>query len=303
MNKILIICGPTATGKTSLAIVLAKKFNGEIISADSRQVYVGMDIGTGKEWGDATIWGYDLVSPKKEFSVAHFIKFARKKIEDIEIRKKLPIIVGGTGLYIKALVDGIPTIEVPINNSLRKNLSTKGTDELYEKLSQMDSVKAASLNSSDRKNPRRLIRGIEIANYKLHHGDFSEKETTTQSEILFIGLTTDKNVMEKKIETRVDERVKAGIKNEITTLLKNGVDWGDQSMASIGYRQWRDFFEGEVEESVVIEEWKKDERKYVKRQTTWFKKDGRIVWFDVSDNNYTKRVEKLVEKWYSSGNN
>src|SRR5687767_6639381 len=123
MKKLLVICGPTATGKSSLAFKLARKFNGELISADSRQVYIGMDIGTGKEWGEGVeIWGYDLVDPDKEFSVAQYLRFATKKISDIEKRGKLPILVGGTGLYIKGVVDGIPTVDVPRNKKLREIL-------------------------------------------------------------------------------------------------------------------------------------------------------------------------------------
>jgi tRNA dimethylallyltransferase len=138
-DKILVVCGPTATGKTSLGIELAKKFNGEIISADSRQVYKEMDIGTGKEWGEGVdIWGYDLVAPKEDFNVSQFLKFAEEKILDIKSRKKIPIIVGGTGFYIKGIVDGIETVEIPQNKSLRKILEEKTVDELFEMLSGID---------------------------------------------------------------------------------------------------------------------------------------------------------------------
>ena len=201
MNKLLVICGPTAMGKTSLAIRIAKKLTasgpegsgpaGEIVSADSRQVYSGMDIGTGKDlpagakirypWfrkygfyevDGVKIWGYDITDPRHEFSVAQYLKIAHHIIDDIAKRKKFPILVGGTGLYIKGVIDGIPTAAVPPSESLRKNLE-ESVDELYEKLSQMDSLKAASLNSSDRRNPRRLIRAIEIAQYQLTQKNYS----------------------------------------------------------------------------------------------------------------------------------
>ena len=185
MNELLIICGPTATGKTSAALKIAREINGELISADSRQVYKGMDIGTGKDipkgakyvslaklggYYDADgirIWGYDLVYPEKEYSVADYSKTARQIIRDIWKRKRTAIIVGGTGFYINVVVDGIQTAGIPKNESLRKSLEKLSVDELFEKLALLDSIKAASLNTSDKKNPRRLIRAIEIAQWQL----------------------------------------------------------------------------------------------------------------------------------------
>ena len=299
MEKLLVICGPTATGKTALAIKLAKKFDGEIVSADSRQVYKGMDIGMGKEWGDVPIHGYDLVDPRREFSVSKYLKFARKILKDIWRRGKLPILVGGTGLYIKGVIDGIPTVEVPRNNELRKRLEEKSADELFESLSQLDAVRAGSMNSSDRKNPRRLVRAIEVAQWNLGHGvKCLTSDILHPTSVLVIGLTAAKEPLNKRIEDRVGERVKAGIKKEIESLLKNGVSWDDQSMMSFGYRQYRDFFEGEVPEEVVVSEWTREEQKYVKRQMTWFKKDKRVGWFDIFEVDYQKKVEKMVAKWY-----
>ncbi len=320
-NKLLVICGPTATGKTSLAINLAKKFNGEIVSADSRQVYKGMDIGTGKDlpkgarihyplfskWGFYTIdgikiWGHDLTDPKREFNVSWYLRFAKKVIFDIQKKEKLPILVGGTGLYIKGVTDGIPTAEVPKNQKLRVELEKRSAEELYENLSQMDSLKAASLNSSDKKNPRRLIRAIEIAQWRLGHGEVAKQDSRFEipDSILFVGLTAPANILELNIAKRVKERVEKGIKKEIEKLLKTGVRWDAQSMMSLGYRQWRDYFEGGVEEEIVINEWEKEERKYAKRQMTWFKKEKRINWFDIAKKNYFENVEKLAEKWHNN---
>lgn len=323
MNRLLVICGPTATGKTSLASKLAQKFNGELVSADSRQVYKGLDIGTGKDLlpdsrfqipdsdsngyyllNGINLWGYDIADPKKEFSVAHYLKFAVKKVEDIEKRGKLPILVGGTGFYIKGLTDGVPTVEVPVNKNLRSMLEKKSADELYESLSSIDSIKAASLNVSDRKNPRRLIRALEVATWNIDHSNkvpSPDSRFTTPDSILFVGLTASKDVLDSRINKRVDARVKKGAKIEVENLIKNGLNWDNQSMMSMGYREWRDYFEGEVDEETVIEEWKKDERKYAKRQMTWFKKDKRIDWFNVSESNYTKKVENLVKKWFNIG--
>lgn len=299
MNKLLVICGPTATGKTSLGILLSKKFNGEIISADSRQVYKGMDIGTGKEWGDgAKIWGYDLVSPKEEFSVSKYLKFAQKCISDIEKRGKLPILVGGTGLYIKGVIDGIPTVDVPRNKRLRKNLEDRPADQLYEQLSQIDSFKAGSMNFSDKKNPRRLIRAIEVATWMI---DNSKKDLPQNKKIfdaLFIGLTAPPILLEERINRRVEDRITYGFEDEVKRLIDSGVDWNDQSMMSLGYRQWRDFAEGAVERETALSEWKKEERKYARRQMVWWRRDGRINWFDINEPKYRKKVENQVKKWY-----
>jgi tRNA dimethylallyltransferase len=318
-DKLLVICGPTSTGKTSLAVGIAKKINGEIISADSRQVYKGMDIGTGKdlpanskfkiqnskfggfyELDGVKIWGYDLVSPGREFSVAQYIKIANKIIENVLERGNLPIIVGGTGLYIRGLIDGIPTAEVPRNIELRENLEERSPDQLFEKLAELDSTKAASMNSSDRKNPRRLIRAIEVAQFYLNRNKISMPNAIGASfDIMFIGLNAPKVFIDQMIKKRVAVRLEQGLEQEIAGLLKSGVGWENQSMMSLGYRGWRDYFEGEVELTNVVDEWERDERKYAKRQMTWFKKDRRIIWFDITGKNYKEKVESLVKKWYS----
>lgn len=318
MNKLLVICGPTATGKTSLAINLAKKFNGEIVSADSRQVYAGLDIGTGKDIppnskfklinsimggfyliNGVKIWAYDLVDPREDFSVAVYLKIAGTIILDIQKRRKLPILVGGTGLYIKGVVDGIQTADVPRNEELRDKLSGKSVGELFESLSQIDSLRSGSMNSSDKKNPRRLIRAIEVCQYLLDHKiPMNQLIENVKNDTLFIGLTASKDFINKKIEVRVYERIGAGVRNEVKKLIKKGMDWHYQSMMSLGYKQWRDYFEGDVDEAHVVDEWTREEKKYAKRQMTWFKKDKRVNWFDITDKDYPKNVEKLAQKWY-----
>jgi len=322
MEKLLVICGPTSTGKTTLALKVARRLGGEIVSADSRQVYSGMDIGTGKDlpegakikkglfakWGyyevnGIKIWGYDIIDPRKDFSVAQYLKTAHKMIDDIARRKKLPILVGGTGLYIKGVVDGIATADVPKNRALRKSLEKRSPDELYETLANLDSVKAASLNASDRKNPRRLVRAIEVAQYQLtkkglpvHHVIASDYD------VFFVGLKAPKEFLDKKIEQRVKTRVEEGIKDEIRKLLRKGVSWDDQSMVALGYGQWRDFFEGEVPEERVLDEWMRSEKAYAKRQMTWFKKDSRVKWFDITSGEFPGIVEKTVWKWHNQPN-
>lgn len=317
MNKrLLVICGPTATGKTSFSIYLAKKFNGEILSADSRQIYKKMDIGTGKDItsgsiyigtgsklkgyykiGGVRIWGYDLVDPKDTFSVSHYLKYAKGVTKDIWKREKLVILTGGTGLYVKSVIDGLDTGTVPRNTRLRIYLEKKNTNELYEILAQLDSLKAASLNASDKKNPRRLIRSIEIADAKLK-GKIKEIKTPKPDSKLLVGLTMPIDDLTKKIDKRVKQRIKNGFSKEVKALLESGVNWDNQSMTSLGYRQWRDYIEEKKDIKEVIEKWTKEERKYAKRQITWFKKDKRIKWYDIGNPNWKKRLELDVRKWY-----
>ena len=318
MNKLLIICGPTATGKTSLGIYLANKLGGEIISADSRQVFKGMDIGTGKDIpkgatfikvnknlggyykdNNIKIWGYDLVTPEKEYSVAQYTKFAREVIKDIHKRNKLPILVGGTGFYIKSVVEGIGTAEIPQNKALRKNLKKIPKDELFEKLAILDSSRAGSLNQSDKNNPRRLFRAIEIATWRLSNLGNENKQEKYNYDTLFIGLNASRQILYKKIKERIEKRVK-GVKKEISILLKTGVNWSSQSMSSLGYKQWKEYFEGIETEEKAIEKWFSDEKKYSKRQITWFKKNKKINWYLVNSHKWMENVEKFVQKWYSS---
>ena len=328
MDKLLVICGPTSTGKTHWALYLAKKFNGEIVSADSRQVYAGMDIGTGKELPLGTkirrrffeshghyvvnginIWGYDLVSPKKGYSVSEYYKAASKIMAGIRKRKNLPILVGGTGLYIKAIIDGIPTAGIPKNDRLRKHLASKSIVELYDILAQLDCLKAASLNSSDRKNPRRLIRAIEIAQWRVGNISRSKKAEKKfcamfdKNNILMLGLTLPKSELDKKIKVRVNKRVDEKIDEEVKRLLKMGVKWDMQSMNSLGYKIWRGYFEGKKTKEQIIDKWTVDEKNYAKRQFVWFKKESGVIWFDVSEKKFPKNMEKLVERWYNKMTN
>ncbi|MBL7036902.1 tRNA (adenosine(37)-N6)-dimethylallyltransferase MiaA, partial [Candidatus Microgenomates bacterium] len=280
---------------------------GELISADSRQVYKNMDIGTGKEWGEGVvIHGYDLVEPTEGFSVSQFERFAQKKIVEILKKGKLPILVGGTGLYIKAVVDGIPTLSVPQDKTLRKELKSAGVGDLYDNLAVLDPSKAASLNLSDSKNPRRLIRAIEVAQWNIAHGskeggEIKKRKKKNKYDTLFIGISVEKELLLERIEKRVEERMNGGFVYEIESLLKSGVSWDNQSMASLGYSEAEYFLKEGLSYEDFIERWVINEFKYAKRQITWFKKDERINWFDVQNSKYPVSVEKMVKKWYSTG--
>ncbi|MEK7536481.1 MAG: tRNA (adenosine(37)-N6)-dimethylallyltransferase MiaA [Patescibacteria group bacterium] len=310
-KKLLVICGPTATGKTSLGFSLAKKFNGEIVSADSRQVYKHMDIGTGKEWdplvGEAgvKIWGYDLAEPSENYSVFQYFKSMKFVISDIWQRNKLPIIVGGTGFYIKSLIDGIATVDVPKNENLRTSLEKMSIDELFNKLADLDGSKAASLNSSDKKNSRRLIRAIEIAVWNTQHGtqkqivEKRKKVLDKNVDLLIIGLSASPLKILNNIKNRVDKRINEGFILEVENLLRMGVSWQHQSMKSLGYKESEAFFKKGLTYEEFVNQWVNNEIKYTKRQMTWFKKDKRVNWFDIDDINFHQKIANLVNKWYS----
>ncbi|OGM09479.1 tRNA (adenosine(37)-N6)-dimethylallyltransferase MiaA [Candidatus Woesebacteria bacterium RBG_13_34_9] len=324
MDKILVICGPTSTGKTSLAIRIAKKYRGEIISADSRQAYKGMNIGTGKDLPENSslqfpisnlkkekigyyeikgvkIWGYDLVSPDKEFSLGQYIPIARTVIGDILSRKNLPILVGGTGLYIKGVIEGIETALVPKNSNLREKYKQKSIDELQQIISSLDPFKLASMNISDRQNSRRLMRAIEILEFEIgKERNYPYKLGRLVKDVMFIGLIAPKSILDIRIDKRIRNRLKMGIEEEIRKLLKIGIKWNSQSMQALGYRQWFGYFTNEKTLKEVIDRWSRDEKKYAKRQLTWFRKVKEISWFDISKENWNKSVEKLIEKWYKS---
>lgn len=324
MGKMLVICGPTAVGKTNLALHLAKKFDGEIISADSRQVYECMDIGTGKDiplgFGKKTssilwqgkrlnyykektkIWGYDLVSPKEQFSVASFVTFAQKIIEDILARNRLPIVVGGTGFYIRALTQGYETLHIQKNPELRQSLQKKSAAGLFSYLVKINPVKAKSMNDSDKNNPRRLIRAIEISMAKKN----LKEKTKIADDILMIGLMAPRDYLVKKIEERVEKRIKDGVLDEIKKLLSHGVGWQNQSMQALGYRQWAAYFKKEPRNKELFEQckkaWIKEEKKYAKRQMTWFNKNENIHWFDITKDDFRQDIEEKIKKWYSKMN-
>lgn len=225
MRKVIIICGPTATGKTKFALQLAKELNGELISADSRQVYIGNDVETGKDLHLNTsgikIWLYDVVNSGEEFSVSAWRRLAQDAIKDILARDKLPIVVGGSGLYIKSLVQNLPDIDVPYDKKLRKEMENKSQEELFDYLKSINSQKAHSLNNSDKYNPRRLIRAIEI----------SQSPSPKVGEglgvrYIQVGLTAPKKYLEEKIRQRVRER-KLDVSFEATeiNIMKKQLVW------------------------------------------------------------------------------
>jgi len=277
-KKIIVITGPTASGKSVLAIHLAKRYNGEIISADSRQIYKGLKIGSGavtkKEMSGIPHHLIGIANPKKTFTVSDYKKLARKELGKIWKRNKLPIMVGGTGLYIRAVVDGLVIPEVKPNLKLRKELDNKTVAELSQTLKKMDLRRWKEI---DRQNPRRLIRAIEIATIL---GKVPKLKTEPlEAETLFLGVKKEGKEFKSKVQRRVGEMIKAGLVTETQRLVKLGVP--EKKMREFGfeYSSALDFIGGKMGSKFELsEKITKLTLDYAKRQMTWFKKDGRIQW-------------------------
>lgn len=294
MNKILIITGPTATGKSALSVQIAEKFNGEVISADSRQVYRGLDIGsakiTAKEMQGIPHHLLDVAEPNDYFSVADFQKLAQEKIEEIISRGKLPILVGGTGMYIDAVIYDMKFPDVSPNPELRAELEKLPTPELFEKLSQLDPDRAVEI---DENNPVRLIRAIEIATTL---GSVPKLETAhTKYKPLFIGLELPKEILQEKISERIVLRIPA-IFDEIKRLLDSGVSPERLDSFGLEYRYGLRYVQGNLTGSEFIETMSVKTWQFAKRQMTWFKKNQNINWFNpISD---TEKIINLIKVFF-----
>jgi len=278
-RKIIVILGPTASGKSALAVKIAKTINGEIISADSRQVYKGLDIGSGKitkkEMGGIPHYCLDIVSPKKIFTVADFKKCADKAIEKIFAKNKTPIIVGGTGLYIQAVVDNIVLPEVKPDWNLREDLEKKTTEEMFKILKKFDPARAKNI---DPKNPRRLIRAIEIAETL---GKVPNLEVQPPSwEAIQIGIKLSDEELKEKINNRLIYRLKKGMVAEAQKLHSQGLSWKRMNELGLEYRYMAKFLKGEISKEEMTDKLKSEIWQYAKRQMTWFKRDKRIKWMN-----------------------
>lgn len=317
MNKIIIIVGPTASGKTGLSLVLTKKFNGEIISADSRQVYREMDIATAKIKNkklkiknsrcgcEAIAEGIphhliDIVNPNENFTAADFKVRAGRCIEDILRREKTPFIVGGTGLYIKALIDDLDFAKVQPNIKLREELEKKSLEELVEMLR---GYNPEAIKKIDIKNPRRVVRAVEIALSKSlpEEGFRSSSElintplffSRRDFEFLQLGIKIPQTELYRRIDERIDNQIKEGLIEEVKKLSEK-YSPSIPSMTGIGYRQMGYYLCGEMSLVEAVRRLKFDTHHYAKRQVTWFKRDKSIQWLDGDD---TKTAEALVRRF------
>ena len=281
--KVIIIVGPTSSGKSDLAVLVAKRFRGEVVSADSRQVYKGMDIGTGKitkkEMKGIPHHLLDVVSPKETFTVAKFKKLAEKTIKEINAKNKLPIICGGTGLYVDAFLYDWDIPKVSPKPEIRKSIQYKTTEELFKMLSGLDPARAATI---DKNNKVRLVRALEIVlatgapvpSFK----PFEKKNSPY--EFIKIGIRTSNEELKSRIHTRLLKRLKQGMVSEVEKLHRQGVSWKRLDSFGLEYRWVSRYLRGLINEEEMIKTLEKEIWHYAKRQMTWFKRDKNTIWLN-----------------------
>jgi tRNA dimethylallyltransferase len=312
MKQVIVITGQTATGKSARAASLAREVQGELINADSRQMYQRLDIVTGKDvdpdsqftlhytqrhcsigtytLGGVPVWLYDIVSPKHRFSSHDFVECAIPVIKDILSRGKTPILIGGSYLYLKHLLYGF-SVQVPPNEPLRKDLEVQPVDYLQKLVQQKSNTAWNGLNESDRLNPHRLIRLLEIL---MHEPDYIPSQTEPAMislkqkigepvSVSLRGLRFETpEILQKKIKERIEKRLEQGALTETRTLLENGFSAADPGLNSLGYKELIAHIKGECSEAVMKQRWMYDELHYAKRQYTFMKKDINIVWENIS---------------------
>lgn len=323
MNKALFILGPTGVGKTALGLELASKFQGSILSIDSVQVYKGLDIVSGKDipqhsqfsdiskqfsnlsasytigfydFNSISVFLLDIVHPTFNFSVSNFLDCAIPVTDFIVSKNKLPIFVGGTGLYSKALFEGIDTESIVPDLELREKLDQLSIEELVGLLQEQDFNRFQQMTLSDQKNKRRIIRSLEILNST--NTDRILKKLVGY-DIFKIGLFCDREELRKRIEERVFARIKNGAIEEAENLFKNYKNLSPQVQNANGYKQLFEYLLGKTNVDEAIEKWKISEYRHAKNQMTWFRKDETIHWFDVLEDDFKIKLEKEVLDWYN----
>lgn len=321
-KRLLIVCGPTATGKTKLAVDLARRFDGELVSADSRQIYREVSIVSGKDISEGSrmvkrltvdyrdktyqlgtydfsgipLWLYDIVSVSDSFSVSHYHAISSRVISDILNRGKLPVVVGGTGLYVKALVSPPETRDIPPDFKRRRQWNSMTVRELQNALLALQPLRFSSMNQSDRANPRRLIRALEISLWRTTHPPQISKPVLYDS--FWVGLRPDVQQLRTHIYERVVSRWEKGALNEVKECLRTA---GDMQVADIALAvaPVREYVRGTMTASEALDAWTQEEYSYAKRQMTWFTKMGEIHWYDAWKFESIESVVKDVGAWYT----
>lgn len=298
MHKAIVIVGTNASGKSSLAVELAKKHNGEIISADSRQVYRGLTIATGKvtkkEMGGIPHHLLDVTSPKKTFTAADFVQLGVQALEDIWERGKVPIIVGGTGFYVDALCGRISLTEVGSDEQLRRELGKRDVSTLFYELMRLDPTRARELKAKNEHNlKRRVIRSIELA----RSANSAKKIAVPKFTPLWLGISWNSEKLKERIHERTLLRLRQGMVAEAKKLHEKGLSWKRMEELGLEYRHLADYLRNKITKEELVTHINRDDWKYAKRQRTWFKRNKGIHWLE---NGKTKSASKLVTEFLSA---
>ncbi len=313
-KKIVVVCGPTASGKTALSIALAKAFDGEVVSADSMQIYRGMDIGTAKptkeEMDGIPHHMLDVAEPGESYSVSRYVQEATACVEDILARGKLPIVCGGTGLYIDGLIRGTDFQPAGTDNGIREQLEREwdeqGPEAMMARLAAVDPDSAARLHLSDK---RRIVRALEVylaTGETITAHNARSKQVPPRFDAVMMGLNTEpRDILYSRIDRRVDVMLEQGLLNEVKTLLEAGLLEGTAAQA-IGYKELLAHFRGEMTLDAAADLIRQKSRNYAKRQLTWFRRDERVKWIVYNAPEAARAVlqeatEYLQERLYNNG--
>jgi tRNA dimethylallyltransferase len=306
MSQVLAIVGPTASGKTILSILLAEKLHGEIISADSRQIYKFLNIGTAKPTPEDLHRVHhhfiDILNPDQEYNAAEYGQQARSKIEKLLKQEIQPIIVGGSGLYVRAIIDGFfkgPGKDSEIREQLEKEEQRFGTEMLFEKLKRIDPVSAAKMDAS---KVRRVIRALEVyyTTGKSISDLHSTQETKASFEVLQYALEWERKTLYERINHRIDEMIENGLVEEVRELKARGYLSGMNALNTVGYKETFDFIDGKLAKEEMIRLIKQNSRRYAKRQLTWFRADKRIRWIPVSEKTDWNEIAEMIQKEFQT---
>jgi tRNA dimethylallyltransferase len=295
--SLIIVCGATATGKSELAVSLAKEINAEVVNADSMQVYKGMDIGTAKltneERGGIAHHLIDVLDIKDEANVAWYQQIAREKIDQILSSGKSVVVVGGTGLYIKAILDDLnfPDTDPEVRQKITDQAEKLGNDVMHERLAKLDPAAALAI---PKENIRRVIRALEVIELtgKPFTANLPRQESSKYPDAKQFGLVLDRGNLDEKIDKRVEDMWAKGFAREVSTLMTKGLEQSGTAKKALGYMQIMNYLNGESDEAFAKEETKRVTRAYARRQETWFSRDERIKWLAPESN--AARLEKLL---------
>lgn len=299
--KVIVICGPTASGKTALSIEVAKKINGEIISCDSMQIYKDMNIGTAKptkeEMGEIKHYLIDYVLPTERYSVAEYKKDAKKAIKEVIEKGKTPIIVGGTGLYVDSLIYEIEYPEIKFDEEYRKKIEKEveeeGLEKLYEKAKKIDPIAIQKISKTDKKRIQRVLEIYHATGKTKTEQEIISRQKEPEYAYKVYGLLWDRQKLYDRINLRVDIMIEQGLIEEVKTILKKYSKF-PTAMQGLGYKEVVQYLNKEITKEEMIEKIKQETRRYAKRQMTWFKKNKQTIWLD-TENTVQNNLQIILE--------